>query len=106
MLVARIETQLLAERTAVRGWYAELAPDADSTPYRHVGCRELAVDYRRPDSAAPMRLLFKPSGRGYGPPRLTWPDFRTDLAEIMSVVYGITDPDVGPADCPDLVPLR
>lgn len=103
-LVARIETQLLAERTAVRGWYTEVAPGADIERFRHAGCHELAVDHRLPDSAEPMRLLFKPTGRVYDPPRLAADDFRADLIEILGVVHHVADPDV--AAFTGAVPLR
>jgi hypothetical protein len=111
-LVARIETQLLADRATVRGWYAEVGPDTDITPYRQIGCHELAVDYRQP---VPVRLVFKPTGRVYCPPRLTAGDLLTDIASILTSVYGIADPDGHPTltrladalpDPTDLVPLR
>ncbi|WP_216893470.1 hypothetical protein [Nocardia alni] len=91
-LIARIETQLLADRLAVRGWYAEVADDIDLAPYRHIGCHLLAVDYHQPDPDAPVRLIFKPPGRGYGPPTLAPTDLLADIDDILTTVYGIPDP--------------
>jgi GNAT superfamily N-acetyltransferase len=111
-LVARIETQLLADQATVRGWYAEIGADVDITPYQHIGCHELAVDYRQP---VPVRLVFKPTGRVYGPPRLTAGDLLTDIANILTTVYGVADPNAHPTltrlagalpEPTDLVPLR
>ncbi len=91
-LVARIETQLLAERAEVRGWYAEVAADGDITPYRRIGCRELAVDYHQPEPDLPLRLVFRAPGRCYAPPRLAARDLLTDVEAILSTVYGIAEP--------------
>ena len=95
-LVARLEQRLLADRPEVRGWYAEIGPGTDPAPFHRVGCRELAVDYRQPTLGAgedvPCRLFFKPPGRIYDPPRLTVSDLLTDLAEILSAVYGVAEP--------------
>lgn len=91
-LVARIETQLLAERTAVRGWYAEVSADVDITPYRRIGCHELAIDYRQPDPEIPLRLVFRSIGRSYAPPRLLAADLLGDMEQILKTVYGIANP--------------
>lgn len=95
-LVARLEQRLLADRPEIRGWYAEIGPGTDSAPFHRVGCRELAVDYRQPalgpGEDVPCRLFFKPPGRIYDPPQLTVPDLLTDLADVLSTVYGVAGP--------------
>lgn len=91
-LIARMETALLAERTGIRGWYAELAPGTDIAPYLAIGCRELDVDYHQPAPDVPMRLIFKAPGRSYAPPVLTTADHLTDIEHILAMVYGIAEP--------------
>ncbi len=95
-LVARLEQRLLADRPEIRGWYAEIGPGTDCAPFLRVGCRELALDYRQPALGAgedvPCRLFFKPPGRIYDPPELSGPDLLTDLAEVLSTVYGVVAP--------------
>jgi GNAT superfamily N-acetyltransferase len=114
-LVARIETQLLAERAEVRGWYAEVAQDVDITPYLRIGAHELAVDYRQPAPDLPLRLVFRAPGRSYAPPRLAARDLLTDIEGILSTVYRIAEPRAhatyrrvaaGLPDPDDDVPLR
>jgi GNAT superfamily N-acetyltransferase len=96
-LAARIETQLLADRASVRGWYAEVGPDTATAPFLRLGFRHLAVDYRQPPGDAPARLLFKPMGRIYTWPQLRSVDLLTDLAELLRGVYGIADPERHPS---------
>lgn len=100
-LVARLEQRLLADRPEIRGWYAEIGPGTDCAPFLGVGCRELAVDYRQPalgpGEDAPCRLFFKPPGRIYDPPELSVPDLLTDLAEVLSTVYGVAAPREHPS---------
>jgi GNAT superfamily N-acetyltransferase len=91
-LVAHVETQLLAERPLVRGWYSEVSSDVDITPYLRIGARELAIDYRQPDPDLPLRLVFRPAGRCYASPRLTVGELLTDVEHILVAVYGIARP--------------
>ncbi|WP_019925070.1 GNAT family N-acetyltransferase [Nocardia sp. BMG111209] len=115
-LVARMETELLSQRHHLRGWYAELAPDTDAAPFRHLGCHELAVDYHQPAPDLPIRLLFKAPGRVYAPPALTTADLLADIEDVLTSVYAVADPRTHPTlrrlrdalpDSPEaLVPLR
>ncbi|GAA2961413.1 GNAT family N-acetyltransferase [Actinokineospora diospyrosa] len=86
-LVARIECALLRDRPTARGWYVEVGCHTDPGPFLAVGFEELVVDYRQPGVAEPVRLLFKPFGRRYGPVSLPVSEVRATLAEIMDVVY-------------------
>jgi ribosomal protein S18 acetylase RimI-like enzyme len=116
-LVARLEQRLLADRPEIRGWYAELGPGTDCAPFVRAGCRELAVDYRQPalgpGEDVPCRLFFKPPGRIYQPPQLSVPDLLTDVADVLSTVYGVAGPREHPTyrriaenATADVVPLR
>ncbi|MQY25861.1 GNAT family N-acetyltransferase [Nocardia aurantia] len=91
-LVARMETELLAHRRRLHGWYAELAPGADPAPFRRIGCHELAIDYHQPAPDIPIRLVYKATGRVYAPPELTTDDLLADLEDVLAVVYGIAAP--------------
>lgn len=117
VLIAKLEQQLLADRAEIRGWYAEVALDTNPVPLRRIGCYELAVDYRQPALGAgedvPCRLLFKPTGRVYDPPRLNTTDLLTDLTDLLATVYGVARPREHPslrriaqALTGDRVPLR
>ncbi|WP_051385661.1 GNAT family N-acetyltransferase [Actinokineospora inagensis] len=87
-LVARVECQFLRDSPTARGWYVELGMETEPGPFRAVGFAELAVDYRIPRVDAPVRLLYKPFGRQYGPVRLPASEVQRTLARIATVVYG------------------
>ena len=91
-LMARVDTQLLAERRSVRGCYAEVSSEVDITPHLRIGGRELAIDYRQPDPDLPLRLVFRPAGRCYGSPLLTVRELLTDIEHILITVYAIARP--------------
>lgn len=97
LLVARIEEQMLRDCPSARGWYIEADPATELAPFLKVGFREVAIDYVQPSlgsrsSDAPARLLFKPFGRCYGPPREPSAAVLSALEEILATVYGVAEP--------------
>jgi len=104
-LLARIERQLVEDRTGARGWYIECERDEVTlSRFRHAGFHEAALDYRQPalrpspNAAAgvPLVLLYKEFGAGYGTPTVTVDEFRETLAQIYRVVYRVPAPESTP----------
>lgn len=91
-LIARIERQLWRDRPDTTGWYIEVGYHTDPRPFAAIGFVQLDVDYRQPGGDRPdipIRLMFKPYGRCYGPPRLSPAAVLDAIEEIYVEVYAI-----------------
>jgi hypothetical protein len=105
LLLARIERQLVEDRTGARGWYIECERDGPALDrFRRAGFHEVAVDYRQPDlrrsadpgEGIPLALLYKEFGAGYGDPSVQVEQFLDALAHIYRAVYRVDAPGEHP----------
>lgn len=101
LVLARIERQLVLDRTEARGWYIECERDGPALGrFRRAGFHEVAVDYRHPDlqpspgvaGGVPLALLYKEFGAEYGTPAVQVDEFLEALAHIYRVVYRVQVP--------------
>jgi GNAT superfamily N-acetyltransferase len=96
-IVTRIEEGMIRDAPGIPGWFIECGDDS-ATPFLRTGFHEVALDYRPPpvggrrQAAERLRLLYKPFGVPYGPPRLARRFVLGAVAAILKRVYGVKSP--------------
>lgn len=100
-LIARIEQQMLRDRSHAEGWLIETGPESRNI-FLRCGFQEVEVDYRPPPvgsrarwgRAAPERLhlLYKPFGSVHSAVALTDAELLDAVASVLELVYGVKAP--------------
>jgi GNAT superfamily N-acetyltransferase len=96
-LVARIEEAMIRDAPGAKGWFIECG-DESVAPFLNTGFHEVPLAYRPPalgnrkKSAERLRLLYKPFGVMYEPPRLPRRFVLGAISAILKRVYGVTAP--------------
>jgi len=98
LLLARIEEQMIRDRTGASGWFIECDPRQEAL-FRRFGFVCVDCIYRQPPlrssspyepgDAPPLLLMYKSFGRNYDPPVVGRDDFLSMLGDIYRAVYDI-----------------
>jgi GNAT superfamily N-acetyltransferase len=98
-LIARIEQQLVSDALDIHGWLIECENDYTAEVFARCGFYTLDVPYVQPvlpgavsDAVPPLILMYRPLGRGYGPPKLSRETLLRGLEEVLRFVYRVDDP--------------
>lgn len=100
-VIARIEEQMLRDRSSAQGWFIETGPESRAI-FVHCGFQEIDVDYRPPAVGRPARaqrdhperlhLLYKPFGSVHTPIAVPRAELLDGVAEVLDHVYGVNAP--------------
>jgi hypothetical protein len=98
LLLARIEEQMIRDRTGASGWFIECDPHQEPL-FKRFGFDRIDCVYRQPPLASPyepgeappLLLMYKDFGRNYEQPVIHTNDFLSVLGDIYRAVYD-TDP--------------
>jgi GNAT superfamily N-acetyltransferase len=96
-VLARMEQQMLQDCPDTKGWYIETDALKKCDHWVHMGFREIDLQYQQPpligqEIGLKARLLYKPYGRIYGEPSLSYDDLLTAIEQIYYIVYQIDRP--------------
>lgn len=111
-VLARIERQMLQDRPDTKGWYIEtdILKNTDNI-WVHLGFREIAIAYEQPplfgeEKGLLTKLLFKPYGRVYGEPNLSYDQLCDAISQIYRFVYRIDRPAEHPSYCRSIASIQ
>ena len=98
LLGARVEERMIRDAIGAIGWYIECAPELEPLFARH-GFYTVDLAYTQPplpggtlyspQEAPPLRLMYKPFGRNFEPPKLSAQTFCDTMARVFHTVYGV-----------------